>query len=173
MGVVVQSIHGAEARPQRRGHQRQPCGGTHEREARQIQADGTSRRPFADHDVERVLFHRRIQDFLDHTAEAVNLIDEQDISGAQAGENCRQISGPLNGRSGGHLDADAHLVGNDVGQRGLAQSRRPVEKNMIERVTAATRRADQDLEVLLELALTNDFGQGARPQRMIDAIAWL
>ena len=41
--------------------------------------DRARRRALADHDVELEVLDRRIQDFLDHRAQAVNLVDEQHV----------------------------------------------------------------------------------------------
>ena len=38
------------------------------------------RRPFADDQVELVILHRRIEDFLDRRIEAMDLVDEEDVA---------------------------------------------------------------------------------------------
>src|SRR3546814_16714340 len=44
-----------------------------------VDADRTRRRPLADDEVERAVFHRGIEDLLDNRIEAVNLVDEQHV----------------------------------------------------------------------------------------------
>ena len=43
-------------------------------------ADG----PFADDNIQGELLHGRIQDLLDHAAQAVDLVDEKDVAGTEA-----------------------------------------------------------------------------------------
>ena len=52
----------------------------------------------------------------------------------------------------------SHLVGHDVGERGLAETRRPVEEQVVEGFAALAGRADEDREVLAQAVL-------ARPSR--------
>ena len=49
--------------------------------------------PLADHDVELVVLHRRIQHLLDHRREAMDLVDEQHVARLQVGEQRREIPG--------------------------------------------------------------------------------
>ncbi len=47
---------------------------------RQVQLDGARRRALADHDVELVVLHRRVQHLLDHRGQAMDLVDEQHVA---------------------------------------------------------------------------------------------
>ena len=51
--------------------------------------------------------------------------------------------------------ARAHLVGDDVGERGLAEAGRAEEEDVIERLAALARGRDGDLEVRLDLLLAD------------------
>jgi hypothetical protein len=62
-------------------------------------------------------------------------------------------------------DVHAHLAGDEHGQRGLAESGRPEEQDVIERLAPLPRRVDGDLEVLLHAFLAHEFVQPGRPQR--------
>ena len=46
--------------------------------------------------------------------------------------------------------ADAHFVGENLRERGLAEAGRAVEQYVIERVAAAARGFDGDLEIFLD-----------------------
>jgi hypothetical protein len=61
----------------------------------------------------------------------VHLVDEKNVSGAQVGENGRQVAGAFDHRAGGNPDVDVHLIGDDMGQRRLAQPWRAVKEDMV------------------------------------------
>ena len=80
--VELQPLHDAEAVAQRRGQKPRAGGGADQRERRQVELDRARRRALADHDVELVILHRRIQHLLDHRRQAMNLVDEQHVAAA-------------------------------------------------------------------------------------------
>jgi hypothetical protein len=67
-GVELQPRDDAETVAQRIGQHAGARGGADQRERLQVQLDRTRRRAFADHDVDLVVFQRRIQDFFHHRA---------------------------------------------------------------------------------------------------------
>ena len=79
------------------------------------------RRAFADHDVDLEILQCRIQDFLDHRRQAVNLVDEQHVVRFEIGEQGGEVAGALQHRARGLAQVDAHLVRDDVRQRGFAE----------------------------------------------------
>ena len=95
----------------------------------------------------------------------MDLIHKENIIFVQIGQKCRQISRFFNGRSGGNAEIDAHLIGDDAGQRCLAQTGRAVEQNMIQRFLPHPRRLDEHLKVAFCLFLTNILPQRFRTQR--------
>ena len=128
---------------------------------RQVEPDAARARPLADHDVQGKVLHGRVEHLFHDAAQAVDLVDEEDVALVQVGQDGRQVAGPLDGRPGGDLDAHAHLVGDDVGQRGLAQARRAVEQDVIQRLAARLGRLDQDAQVLLDPILADILGQAS------------
>ena len=62
--------------------------------------------PFADHDIQRIVFQRRIQHLFHLPGQAVDLIDEQHIALLQVGQQGGKVAGLFNGRAAG--DADLH-----------------------------------------------------------------
>jgi hypothetical protein len=64
--VELQTLHDAEAVAQRRGEQAGAGGGADQGERRQVELDRTRGRALADHDVDLVVLHRRIEHFLHH-----------------------------------------------------------------------------------------------------------
>ena len=87
----------------------------------------------------------------------MDLIHEQDVVLRQIGEQGGQIAGLFNGRTGGDADVDPHLVGDDVGQGGLAQTRRAVEQHVVQGLIAHLGGLDKDLQVALGLLLADVF----------------
>ena len=122
--VELEPLHDAEAVAQRRGQQPGARRRADQREGREVELDRARRRALADHDVELVVLHRRIQHLLDHRREAMDLVDEQHIARLQIGEDRREIAGPLEHRARGLAQVDAELGGDDVRQRRLAEARR-------------------------------------------------
>ena len=88
-GIVDETVDDAETVTQRSGEK--PAAGSRadDRKARKVQADRARRRAFTDDDIKSIVFHSRIQCFLHHLVEPVNLIDKQNIVFRKAGQNGR------------------------------------------------------------------------------------
>lgn len=89
----------------------------------------------------------------------MDLVDEQHIVRFEVGEQRRQIPRFLQHRAGGGLDIDPHLVGDDVGEGGLAQTRWTEDQQVIERFTPLTGRFDKDLHLFADGILTGVVSQ--------------
>jgi len=57
----------------------------------------------------------------------------------------------------------------DVGERGLSQTRRPVEEQMVEGLAALPGCANEDREVLAQAVLTHHLVESAGPETLVDA----
>ena len=135
---------------------------------------GSSRRieraagPLAQHDVQLEVLHGRVEDLFDGPGQPVDLVDEEHVAGLEPGQDGGQVAGPLEGGARGDLDADAHLVGDDAGQGGLAQARadRPTAggRRAGPAGAAASRTID---EVLLDLGLTDELVERAGAQARV------
>src|SRR6185295_2562641 len=165
--VEIEPHRDAEAVAQRRGEQALAGGRPDQGEARQLDPDRAGRRPLADHQVERAVLHRRVEHLLDRRSEAVDLVDEQDVAVLEVGEQRREIAGLGDYRARSGAEADAHLARQDPGERGLAESRRAVEQDMVERLAAALRGVDEDAEVLARRLLADELGEALRPKRRV------
>ena len=135
-----------------------------EGKARQIEPDGVGRRALADDDIDSKILHSRIQNFLDRPVEAVNFVDEQNIARREIRQQRSQISGLFDRRAGGHADARAHFVGDDACERRLAETRRAVEQDMVERLIAPPGSLNINGKVALGLFLSGIVGQQLRAQ---------
>ena len=53
-------------------------------------------------------------------------------------------------------DVDAHLHGDDLRQRRLAEPGRPIQEHVVEGVAALTRRLDEDADLILDRLLADE-----------------
>ena len=136
-------------------------GGTNQGEGWQVELDRARRRAFADHDVDLVVLHRRIQHFLHGRLHAVDFVDEQDIVGLQIGQQGRQIAGLFDHRPRGLAQVHAQFVGNHVRECGLAQPGRAEDQDVIECFAASLGGLDIDAQLLAHSFLAQVFIQGA------------
>ena len=101
----------------------------------------------------------------------MDLIDEENVALAQIGQQSGQITGLFDGRAGGNADVDAHFVGDDACQSGLAQTGRAIEQNVVQRLIAALCRLNVDGEVFLDLFLAVVFAQTPGPQAHLSVVS--
>ena len=162
--VVVEAGDEAEAVAQRAGDQTGAGGGTDQREAREVEADRSRRRALADHDVELEVLHRRVEHLFDRARQAVDLVDEQHVAVVEVGEDGGEVTGALERGTAGDAQPDAHLLGDDARERGLAQARRTGEQDVVGGLAPAAGGAEEDLEVLLEARLADELVEPPRPE---------
>src|SRR6266436_4023624 len=67
----------------------------------------------------------------------------------------RVVAAPLDGRPRGRHERGAHLVGEDPGERGLAEARRTVEEHMVHTLAPELRRLHRDAQAGDRLLLTD------------------
>ncbi len=98
----------------------------------------------------------------------MDLVDEQDVALVELGEDGRQVAGAFERRTGRDVQVHPHLGGDDAGERGLAEPGRPGEQQVVDRLATVAGGLEHDREVLLELALADELGEGTRPQPGVD-----
>ena len=167
--VVIEVQDDAEAGSQGAADQAGARGGPDEGEGRQLQGMCPRARPLPDQHVHPEIFKAGVEDLFDFRLQPVHLIHKEHLPLRQLGEDAGQVSLDLNDRAGGLLETDAQLVGDDRGQRGLAQPGRAVDQHVVQRVAARARRLDGDSEVLLDLPLARKLGQQTRAQTVFEA----
>ncbi len=126
--------------------------------------DRAGARALADDDVELEVLHRRIEDLFDRRRQAMDLVDEQHFARLQVRQDAGQIAGLLDHRPRRGARRHAELVGDDVGERRLAQARRAVEQHVIERLAALARRRNRDRQVLAHAILADVVVEPPRPE---------
>ena len=118
---------------------------------------------FADQDVDAVVLQRRVQDLLDHRAQAVDLVDEEHVVALQVAEDRRQVLGFLQHRARGLAQVHAQLVGDHVAQRGLAQARGAEDEHVVHGLGPPLGGLDGDLELLAHRLLAQVVVQPLGP----------
>src|SRR4029079_18044456 len=96
-------------------------------------------------------------------AEAVDLVDEDDVARLDRGEDRRDVL-PLERGTGDRADPDAELLADDVREARLAEARRPDEEDVVERVAPSLRRIERDRQLLLHARLADKLVEPARPE---------
>ncbi len=166
--VELQTLHDAKAIAQRRGQRARTGGSTDQRKGRQIDFNRARRRAFANHDIQLVIFHSRIEHLFHDRRQTMDLIDKQHVVRLKVGQHRGEIPGLLQHRARGGAQINAHLVGDNVGQRRFTQARRAEDQQMIERITTQLCRLDKNLHLRAHLRLANVFVEQLRTDRAID-----
>ena len=96
----------------------------------------------------------------------MDLIDKKDIADLEVCQYRREVPGALQNRPRGEVNLGVHLVGNDVGQRGLTEAGGPKEERMIESFTAMAGSIDKDPKVCGQPPLPDKFMEVAGSQRL-------
>jgi hypothetical protein len=94
----------------------------------------------------------------------VDLVDEEDAAGAEAGKEEDELLRLLQQRPHGRVEWGVELPGDQACEGGLAQARRAAEEKMPQGLAAGARRRDRELEVRDEAPLAGEVGEavGAR-----------
>ena len=118
-------------------------------------------------------FHGGIEDFLHNAAEAMNLVNEQDVTLAKAGQNGGHVPRSFDGGTGSNPDVDVHFLGYDVTQSGLPQAWRPVYQDVVQGLFPHDGGPDGNNQVFLYSLLANKVFEQARPKGGIQALIFL
>src|SRR5439155_22911341 len=153
--VEVESVRRPEAIAQRPADPSCAGRGADDRERLEAEPEGPRRRTFADHHIERVVLHRRVEDLLHGPAQAVDLVDEQDVPLVERGEDRGEVAGPLDGGTARVADAHAELARDDRRKRRLSEAGRAVEEDVIRGLSPAPRGSQEPRQVRLDLALAD------------------
>ena len=171
--VELQVLVHLEAVAHRAGQHAAARRGADQRELLQLHRDRAGVDALAQHDVDPEILHRRVDELLDHARHAVDLVDEQDRPFLDVGEEGQQVGRLGQGRAAGHLQRRAQFVGQDRGERGLAQAGRAVEEDVRHRLLELAAGVEHDAQSLHHRLLADDFAEPARPQGGIALLAIL
>ena len=87
----------------------------------QVELQRTGGGAIADENIDLKIFHRRVEDLFDHGTQAVNLVDEQNITGFHVRQHSYKLRRAFEHRTGGRFDRHTHLSCDDVRKRCLAE----------------------------------------------------
>ena len=162
--VVVEPGDEAEAVAQWAGDQARARGGADQGERRDVEAYRPRRWALADHDVELAVFHRRVEHLFHRPAQAVDLVNKEDVAVLEIGEQRGDVARPLKCWTRRHPDTGLELVGDDPRQGSLAKPRRACQKEMVDGLAAAAGGLDEDVQVLAQRGLADELAEAARPE---------
>jgi hypothetical protein len=94
----------------------------------------------------------------------MDFVDEQDIAFAEAGENCREVSGSVECGTRGDMKANLEFGSHDAGQSCFSEPWRTSEQQVIDGLFAPTSGLEDDAEMFLEFTLTNEVVEVPRTQ---------
>jgi hypothetical protein len=161
-------VEDAEPLAQRGRQHAGPGGGGHQGERLQPVLDGARVHAPLHHEVDREVLHGRVEQLLDHARQAVDLVDEEHVLRGEVAEDAEQIAAALDGGPRRRLQSRAHLVGDDAGQRGLAQAGWAVEEDVIDALAALARGLHRHPQAGDGLLLTDVLLERARPERPLE-----
>ena len=118
----------------------------------------------AHQNVHPEILQRRVEHLFHIRQQAVDFVDEENLARANVAENPGEVEFLLKHRPRGGTERHLQFLPDDGGQRGFAQSRRPVEQHVVHGFAAHAGRLDGDSEVLLQLGLAREIGQTARAE---------
>ena len=79
-----------------------------------IDADGAGASPLPHDNIQRKVFHRRVQDFFDIPIQSMDLIDEKYIVVLQCRQDGSQLPRTPDGRTARHFKLRSQLIGDDL-----------------------------------------------------------
>jgi hypothetical protein len=123
-----------------------------------------------DDDIDPEILERGIKVLLDDLGEAVDFVDEENITLLEAGEESGEVTGFFNRRSGSGPDGGVHFRSKNVGEGGLAQAGRPAEKKMVKRLGAGAGGIEQNGKPFAKLGLAGKIGETTGPKGLVDGI---
>jgi hypothetical protein len=164
VGVGLEQVGHAEARPQGRGQQAHPRRGADQREGRQRVLHGAGRRPLADDEVEVTVFHGRVERLFHDRRETMDLVDEQDVPEIQVGEQRGEVAGLLDRGTARRSQAHPGFGRDHVSERRLAEAGRAVEQHVVQGLAPPGRRADEDAEIVLDARLPHVLAESLGAQ---------
>ena len=121
-----------------------------------------------DDDVEPVILHRRIEIFFDRRLQPVNLVDEEDVAFFQAGQQSREFARFLDHWPTGVLHTHAHRVGDDMGERRLAEPWRSTQQDVLEDIAPLLRGFHEHSEPFTHFHLPGELAEHRRPERDLE-----
>ena len=123
----------------------------------------------ADYQINPKIFHRRVENFFERRLQAVNFIEKKEIALVERSEHGGQVAFFLEQRTRAYFDRHAHLVCENLRQRGLAEARRTVKQHVIERFFAGAGGLDRDRQIFFHARLADVIVEALRAHARFQA----
>jgi len=172
-GVVVEAVGGSETGAKGGTEEAGAGGCTDEGEAGEIQADGASGRALVDNDIDPEVLNGGVEILFDDFGQAVNFIDEEDISLLKSSKETGEIACFFNRGTRSGANGGIHFRAQDVGESGFPESRRSTEEKVIEGLGASAGGVEKDSKAILQLRLAGEVGEARGAKGKIDGVAGL
>ena len=172
-GVVVEAVGDSESGAEGGTEEAGAGGCTDEGEAGEIQADGASGRALVDNDIDPEVLNGGVEILFDDFGQAVNFIDEEDISLLKSSEETGEIACFFDRGTRGGANGGIHFRAQDVGESGFPESRRSTEEKVIEGLGASAGGVEKDSKAILQLRLAGEVGEARGAKGKIDGVAGL
>ena len=172
-GVVVETVGDSETGAKGGTEEAGAGGCTDEGEAGEIQADGASGRALVDNDIDPEVLNGGVEILFDDFGQAVNFIDEEDISLLKSSKETGEIACFFNRGTRGGANGGIHFRAQDVGESGFPESRRSTEEKVIEGLGASAGGVEKDSKAILQLRLAGEVGEARGAKGKIDGVAGL
>ena len=172
-GVVVEAVGDSESGAKGGTEEAGAGGCTDEGEAGEIQADGASGRALVDNDIDPEVLNGGVEILFDDFGQAVNFIDEEDISLLKSSKETGEIACFFNRGTRGGANGGIHFRAQDVGESGFPESRRSTEEKVIEGLGASAGGVEKDSKAILQLRLAGEVGEARGAKGKIDGVAGL
>ena len=172
-GVVVEAVGDSETGAKGGTEEAGAGSCTDEGEAGEIQADGASGRALVDNDIDPEVLNGGVEILFDDFGQAVNFIDEEDISLLKSSKETGEIACFFNRGTRGGANGGIHFRAQDVGESGFPKSRRSTEEKVIEGLGASAGGVEKDSEAILQLRLAGEVGEARGAKGKIDGVAGL
>ena len=100
--------------------------------------------------------------------QAMDLVDKQHIALFEICEDRSEVARLFDDRAGSGFQRRTHLIRNDIRQRSFSDARRAREQDMIESLAPFQCRLHKNAQVVLDLLLSDVFGQLRRSKRRLE-----
>ena len=167
-GVVVKPFFDGEAAEERAGEESAARGGADEGKVGKVDADASGVGSLVDDDVQFEVFHSGVEVFFDVFLHTVDFVDEQHVSSFEVGEQASKISRFFDSGSAGAFEVGFHGFGDDVGQRGLSQSGRAGEEDVIEDVASLFGGGHGNFQAFFDFVLAGEIGKPRGAKRKFE-----
>src|SRR3984957_15867938 len=127
----------------------------------------------ADDQVNAKILHRGVENFFEGRLQAMNFVEKEKIAQIKRSEDGGEITFFFEQRARADLDGRAHFVGENLRERGLAQSGRAIKQHMVERIAAIARGVHGNFQIFFHARLADEVFDLLRTNGCVKARVFL